>query len=339
MKHEIPFFRTLRVMRAALIVLVCLLTCCSFSQGDEELEELAVQVNDIFRNTRENGQELALAAAEVLGNPEKYKGGIYPDRRYQYYQNSVYYTPEDDGGCAVWASGIIPVDEALRAKIKTMEHLDKDIKKCASGNQFISQSYVLTNESLGVVFPFYDTVAYMPPLLNFHESILPFYSAKPDANPSRGPVWIEPYIDATGKGYTVSVTCPVYVKDSFEGVAGSDVPLLPVRKALLDSREAGYMILTQGMVLAAINEQCEELTSLKGLEEFYYLEDVKEDVHASEDFKLSNNSDQEILALSKMLEVIKDKGSFDMTIKGKLLHFSAHRLEETGWLLVRVISD
>ncbi len=300
------------------------------------LQDLADRIDAMLRQTREATCSLARQASTVLGDPEAHREGVYSGERYRYYQDTVYFTPEDDGGCAVWASGVVPVDAALRTKIRTLEHLDPFIKLTAGSTRFIAQSYVMIKESVGVVYPFYDTVAFLPPLLDFNESILPFNSAGPEHNPDRAPVWIEPYIDALGKGYTVTVSCPIYIGGRFEGVAGSDIPLLPIRKALLDGEDAGYMILAGGMLPAASNALADELLSMRGLGEFYYLEEVKEDVHASESFKLVNAPDPEVRALAERLGAVREAESFTWNLGGRQLELSACLIAETGWLLVRI---
>lgn len=324
--------------------LFCLLLAMTLggcqSQGPEQpsVRAKADRLDEILRQTREATCSLAHEASTVLADPEAHRDGVYPGERYRYYQDTVYFTPEDDGGCAVWASGVVPVDAALRAKIQTLEHLDPFIKLTAGTTRFIAQSYVMIKESVGVVYPFYDTVAFLPPLLDFNESFLPFNSAGPEHNPERAPVWIEPYIDALGKGYTVTVSCPFYVGGRFEGVAGSDIPLLPIREALLDGEDAGYMILAGGMLPAASNALAEELLSMQGLGEYYYLEEVKEDVHASDSFKLVNAPDPEVRALAERLGAVREAETFTWNIGGRQLQFSACPIAETGWLLVRILA-
>jgi hypothetical protein len=330
--------------RKSRLTLFCLLLTLTLggcqSQGPEmpELLDMADRIDEILRQTREATCSLAQEASSVLGDPEACKAGVYPEERYRYYQNTVYFTPEDDGGCAVWASGVVPVDAALRTKIRTLEHLDPFIKLTAGTTRFIAQSYVMIKESVGVVYPFYDTVAFLPPLLDFNESFLPFNSAGPEHNPERAPVWIEPYIDALGKGYTVTVSCPFFVGERFEGVAGSDMPLLPIRKALLDGEEAGYVILAGGMLPAASNALAEELLSMPGLGEYYYLEEVKEDVHASDSYKLVNAPDPEVRALAERLVSVREAETFTWNIGGRQLQLSVCPIAETGWLLVRILA-
>lgn len=330
--------------RKSRLTLFCLLLTLTLggcqSQGPEmpEPRARADRIDEILRQAREATCGLALEASTVLADPEAHRDGVYSGERYRYYQDTVYFTPEDDGGCAVWASGVVPVDAALRTKIRTLEHLDPFIKLTAGTSRFIAQSYVLIKESVGVVYPFYDTVAYMPPLLDFNQSILPFYSAGPEHNPERAPVWIEPYIDATGKGYTVTVSCPVYVGGRFEGVAGSDMPLLPIRETLLDEEDAGYMILAKGMLPAASNALADELLSMPGLGEYYYLDEVTEDVHASDSYKLVNAPDPEVRALAERLAAVREAETFTWNIGGRQLQFSVCLIAETGWLLVRILA-
>ena len=43
-----------------------------------------------------------------------------------------------------------------------------------------------------------------------------YRAAAPAANPGRVPVWVEPYVDITGKGYMVTVSVPVLSHRSLE---------------------------------------------------------------------------------------------------------------------------
>ncbi|MEN8803707.1 MAG: PAS domain-containing protein [Thiogranum sp.] len=59
-----------------------------------------------------------------------------------------------------------------------------------------------------------------------------YVAGTPEKNSQRRPYWTAPYIDAGGTGAMVSHGAPVYVKDKFIGVVGTDVKLVTLEKFL-----------------------------------------------------------------------------------------------------------
>jgi PAS domain S-box-containing protein len=89
-------------------------------------------------------------------------------------------------------------------------------------------------------------------LAGFYEYEL-FTASMPDRNPSRGPIWTAPYIDAGGKGVMVSHVAPVWAKDEFRGIVGTDIALATL-EAMLASLPAqpwrAWVLDDRGHVLA-----------------------------------------------------------------------------------------
>ncbi|MGD8934739.1 MAG: PAS domain-containing protein, partial [Gammaproteobacteria bacterium] len=59
-----------------------------------------------------------------------------------------------------------------------------------------------------------------------------YVAGTPGQNPEGTTYWTEPYIDAGGTGAMVSLGAPVYVKDVFKGIVGTDVRLATLEKFL-----------------------------------------------------------------------------------------------------------
>ena len=305
--------------------------CSNQPPQAEEDSRMAQDINDLFVGLRENTTRLAHKASTFFNTIDSIEGGLHPPGRYVFYEGTVYYTPVDDGGCNVWASGATPVDEELKSKISKMEHLDQHIKATAQSSEYITQSYILTGESFAFVYPFYDSVAVLPPGLDFSNSIMPFYLVDPEHNPDRSPTWVEPYIDATGKGYIITISCPIYSDKGFEGSAGSDIAILPISRDFLEPRSEAWFMVTRNTLLVAVNKPCEELLSIEGLGEYYYLEGVQEDEYASQEYRLSMHESQDIRDLASRLD---GNGHFEMDIHGRRIRFHQFAIDEVDWLLV-----
>ncbi len=80
-----------------------------------------------------------------------------------------------------------------------------------------------------------------------------FLAGSPERNPGRTPYWTEPYVDPAGAGAMVSHCAPVYQKQHFLGVVGTDIRLVTLAKVLEQLPiTVGRLLIVdaQGMLLA-----------------------------------------------------------------------------------------
>ncbi|MCD4675949.1 MAG: hypothetical protein K8S18_08135, partial [Desulfobacula sp.] len=183
---------------------------------------LAGEINSLFVQAKKEIETLKIVTQNVLENPEKTKG-LFDDSRYKYAKNHVYYTPEDDGHCEMWASGHIPIGASEKRRIKIFEYLCPDLQKIYDRSDFVDNVYLTTYDSIVMGYPYADMPAYLKPGLDLTVAWVTYRAAAEKANPEHKTLWVNPYIDAIGRGYMTSIITPIYHNGFLEGTLGIDV--------------------------------------------------------------------------------------------------------------------
>jgi len=329
----VPRQKAISITSACLLLSFVLTGCqAKADMRREKLRATAGAISNIFADARETALSLRDRAAEIYNQPLPELG---QERlaKYAFFEKTSYYKKKDDGLCGMWASGLIPIEERQQARILALESVGPEIKKSVTENKFIDQAYVLTREHISIYYPFFNPVAYFEPKLDFYKAFKPFYEAGPKYNPTREAVWIKPYIDATGKGYIVSVTAPIYKKDTFEGSAGCDIRVMPIGEKFLSS-ERNLMIVTDETLVVASTPRCNELLKFKGLGKYYYLQNITEDVSAPDRFKLSHSDTPSVKAMARRLLA---ESEFTISLRNRNYTIIRERIDIPGWFLVEMI--
>lgn len=329
----VPLQKTISITCACLLLSFVITGCHSETDTRrEKLRVTAAAISNIFADARENALSLRDRAVDVYSQP-------LPDpsqerlSKYAFFEKTSYYKKKDDGLCGLWASGLIPVEERQQALILALEGVEPDIKKSVTENEFIDQAYVLTREHISIYYPFFNGAAYFEPKLDFYKAFKPFYEAGPKYNSPREAVWIKPYIDATGKGYIVSVSAPIYKEGVFEGSAGCDIRVMTIGEKFLPS-ERNIMIVTDETLLVASTPRCNELLNFKGLGKYYYLQNITEDVYAPDRFKLSHSDTSFVKEMARRLLA---ESEFTISLHNRNYTVIRERINIPGWFLVEMI--
>ncbi len=322
-------------LRAVLLLLpLCLCACGESGRAmRERLDQTADVLNQALIRAKTEVAQLRKKAAQRLADADQGKTPARPDpATHRFFgRQGVYYKCRDDGGCGMWASGFTPVDERVLRTIAAIESLSPDIVSLVTADELFAQGYILANDDFGVFYPYLDSVAFFPPLIDFHETYAPFYEAAPERNPGRGEVWLRPYLDATGKGYMTSVSSPIFLRDgSFAGVAGGDVEAITLKTRFLDP-ERNQMLLTRGFIPLAATDACVELLGLHDFTKFRYLEGVDKDAYASREYGLEENPELRDLAGRLGPGVF-----FEWEFHGRTFQVYGAPVAETGWLLAEL---
>lgn len=170
--------------------------------------------------------------------------------------DGVFHTIRDDGGSAVFYSGVVPVGPAEQDKVWRTLLLDPVMKSIKDSDPLIAQLYLNTHDSLNRIYPWFDVLAIYPPKMDIPTYNF-YYEADAAHNPGRGVVWTDSYVDPAGSGWMVSAIAPVYAEarpDFLEGVVGIDITIDTIVDQVLDIdlQGDGYAILVSrdGTILA-----------------------------------------------------------------------------------------
>jgi len=320
------------VFFVAILVYGLLPSCDKMSETDRmEIKSLAGQINSLFIQARKEIEELKITTQELLDDPEKNEG-LYNDDRYKYTKNYVYYTPKDDGHCEMWASGYMPIGASEIRRIKALEHLCPDFQKTYDRSDFADAVYLTTYDSIIMAYPYADMHAYLKPGLDLTKIWVTYWAAAEQANPEKRTLWVNPYIDAIGRGYTTSIITPIYKNDFLEGTLGIDITVDLISNRFISLLNKNLMIVTRKTIPVAINKNGLQILKIKGLERYYYLNKEAENKSISSSLMMSKSNSKEIRSIAKW--ILSPENEITLEISGKKFIFLKEDIPEIGWFLV-----
>ena len=225
----------------------------------------------------------------------------------------MFYTTRDNGGSAVYYSGLFPIGEAEREKVWRTARIDPLMRSITNASPLIAQVYFNTWDAYNRIYPYFEVIGQYPPLMDI-ASYNFYYEADAEHNPERKAVWTDAYVDPAGSGWMVSSIAPSYVGDKLEAVVGIDVTVDTIVSHILDVSLPwnGYAILVgrDGTILA-MPPQGEEDFKLRELTEHSYEKAILSDTFKPEDFNIYKRADTAELG-SAISENSKGMLAFDL---------------------------
>ncbi len=324
------------VLKLVGVILICglLLSCNHFSEMDRmELNALAQEINSLFTGARQEIEGLKTMTLNLLENPKNPKG-LFDDNRYHYTKTHVYYTPRDDGQCEVWASGHMPIGAHEKARIKIFEHLCPALQKIYGRSKFIDNIYLTTYDSIVMGYPYADMQAYLKPGLDLTKVWVTYWAAAEKKNPDRKILWVEPYIDAVGRGYMTSIITPVYVDAFLEGTLGIDITVDLISHKFISLSGKNLMIVTPTAIPIAMNKNSRKILNIKGLENYNYLQKESENRAISSSLRMTQNRSGEIRSIGAWIQ--SPQNEITLQVGEEKYQFVKKEIPEVGWFLVEM---
>ncbi|WP_428263109.1 ATP-binding protein [Haliangium sp.] len=263
-----------------------------------------------------------------------------PDERARYVYSDdgvVYYTNRDDGGAALFYSGIVPVGEAERDKALRTAQLDPIMRDIADTNPLVVQIYLNTFDSLNRIYPYFDVLEVFPKRMNI-PSFNFYYEADAAHNPGRGVVWTDVYIDPAGQGWMTSCIAPVYEDDFLAGVVGLDVTVATIISSVLDLEipwEGYGMLVGKDGTIMALPEAGEADWRLTELTAHEYTEKIAAETLKPDEFNLFKRPDLSPLAQS----IAKAPAGLTRFPMGDHKLVAWAEIAQTGWKLMVVVPE
>ena len=251
-------------------------------------------------------------------------------------------TTRDNGGAALYYSGITPIGEAEREKAWQLSQLDPLMKELTRSNPLITQLYLNTRDSMNRIYPYPDSELYEQypakmdiPSYNF------YYEADAKHNPERGTVWTDVYVDPAGQGWMTSCIAPVYPdpEGPLEGVIGLDVTVAAILQHVLalELPWRGYAtLISRSGTFLALPEEGEHDWGLKEFTEHDYATAIQQDTFKPDAFniykrpELRDNAARIQAESSGLTEVMLDDAD-----GSHLLAWDT--IPETGWKLLVIV--
>ncbi len=279
------------------------------------------QVTDVFRRQ----------TALILSTP------FDPDpaerNRYAYSPDGVYYTSRDNGGGALFYSGVVPVGPKQREKAWRTARLDPLMRNIQQTHPLVAQIYLNTFDSLNRIYPYFEVLSQYAPRMDI-PSYNFYYEADAAHNPGRGVVWTDVYVDPAGQGWMVSCIAPVYRDDFLEGVVGLDITVGTITDTILNLAIPwnGYGVLVSKTgTLLALPRAGEDDWGLKELTTHAYTDAIRQDTFKPEEFNIYRRAG--FAGLQNQPD-----GVAELDLKGAQLAAWA-TIPKTGWKLVVLVRE
>lgn len=285
---------------------LCGLAGCRAKPRDEMVPDrsaltgLVARIGGDILRIEERTRQLAEATVRTYADADAIIARV-DTNGYAFAPNGCYYKAVDDGGPALWVSGVVPVDASVRRVAWATEGIDKDLRAILRELPAVAQAYFNDRHSLNRIFPPFDVLSqYEPkmaiPTFNF------YYLADAAHNPGRSAVWVdEPYVDPAGRGWMVSCIAPVYRGDDLMGVVGLDVTVAGIVGNYLQPATRAWALVDRNGTIVAATEVAIEVLGMPPLADHRYLNTVRSDRYRSEDYNLLQSPDADVRGLAEVV--------------------------------------
>ena len=309
-------------------------------QARNRLAELvdgqAAMIGERLDTVRVNTELFRRATEAVLADPRA------PDAaaaaQYAFSPEGVYYKPVDDGGAALYYSGVTTVGEKEKAKAWKTAALDPLMRDIRATSPLVMQIYLNTADSMNRIYPFFDVLAQYAPHMDIPQYNF-YYEADAAHNPERKTVWTEVYLDPAGQGWMASCIAPVYTGDVLQGVVGLDVTVEVFVKQVLDLRIpwGGYALLvSRDGGIKAMPPAAEVHLGLSELTTHHYSEAIRREELKPDAFNIRKHP----LLKGVAGEIARSgaTGVAEVEIAEKQLA-AWSTIPQTGWTLLAIVPE
>ncbi len=307
-----------------------------------ELQEIARRESSVIQEQLKSIANTTAMYAEQTAKALQTPAAMSSDdeKRLAYSPEGVYYTTKDkeEGGAAIFFSGIIPIGADEREKVTKVLETQELMKDILHSQPLAASIYLNTYDSLNIIYPYFDVISQYAPLMNIPTFNF-YYEADDVHNPQREVKWTEAYLDPAGHGWMASAIAPVYTGDFLEGVVGIDVTVNTITNQILklDIPWHGYGVLVgrDGMILA-LPESGEKDWGLSELTDHHYSEAITKNTFKPDQFNLYKR--QELTDVAKQIQTNKT-GFVPVTLGGVPQVISWSTVPETGWKLLILVTE
>ncbi len=280
---------------------------------------------------------LAAATARTYAEADRIVPGV-DTNRYRMTPDGCYYKAVDDGGPALWVSGVVPIDDVVRRTVWATEGIDGDLRAVVRDAPEVAQVYFNDRHSMNRIFPPFDVLSQYEAKMNIPEFNF-YYLADAKHNPERRTVWVdEPYVDPAGRGWMVSCIAPVYVGDTLEGVVGLDVTVGDIVERYLQPPSRAWVLIDRRGVVVAATEAAIRAFDMPPLTDHRYVNTVKSDRYRSDDYNVLRSPNAGVRRLAEDVMNGRKTRSILQTQAGARLVL-AEPVPALGWTAMLVAGE
>jgi hypothetical protein len=306
----------------------------NFEKSKKTAEDLSQKIENDFGKILNEATMLAKQTSALYLKKQLILPGI-DKRKYTLASNGCFYKQGNDTNTsALWISGYVPIDEALKEVAYFTEPLDTTMKRICTQNSEVVQVYYNDKSSLNRIYPWFDAMAQYEPKMNI-PSFNFYFAADEKHNPEKKAVWVnEPYVDPAGRGWMVSAIAPVYINNILEGVVGLDVTIITIVDKYTDLEEGGAIaIFSRSGTLVAASEPSSSILEMPAFKQHKYIETVKENTFKPDDYNILKTRDRTI---RKMADAIfhNHESSFELKSSKQNYLVTTSTIKELDWILL-----
>jgi signal transduction histidine kinase len=197
-------------------------------QAKESLEQIAQSTADqndlIFEEIRNNTNNLALYTKNIYENPSTFTINDYWKFNDHVVKNGAVYLNKESDISTVYIPNFVVLDNKEKDIIERTAHLDFIAPDILKSTKDAVANWVIDEKGFTRYYPNVMLGNILPPDYDPREDV--FYKpATPKENPEKNIVWSALYNDPAGQGLMITATAPIYTKNGFRGVFGTDVVL------------------------------------------------------------------------------------------------------------------
>lgn len=302
-----------------------------------DLKIISVNLNKDFQKIRE---EAAFVAENVKWCYE-HQNSILPGikkNKYALSQNGVFYKPVNDGGSAVFVSGVVPITNPIKDAVYFTEPLDSILIKTTKKYPEIVQIYYNDENSYNRIFPYFDVLAQYEPQMKIPDFNF-YFLADEKHNPERKAVWVnEPYVDPAGRGWMISAIAPVYFKGKLVGVPGIDITINTITdRYFLDKPDRLLMLVDSAGTIVTARENVINLLSFPPIKDHKYIETIKLNTYRKELYNILLSKDADARQIANK---IMHEGSrfFKANINNEEYYLVSEFIPELKWFIIEIVN-
>lgn len=261
------------------------------------IAEMARKIDGSARRIESRTRRLAETTAQTYHDADAIISGVNTGN-YREAAGGVYYKAVDDGGAALWVSGVVPVDDTIRRVAWATEGIDDALRSMLKESPAVVQAYYNDRHSLNRIYPPFDVLSQYEPRMNIPDFNF-YYLADETHNPDRKVVWVdEPYVDPAGRGWMVSCIAPVHVSNTLMGVVGLDVTVDGIVENFLQPDHRAWALVDRKGTIVAATEIAIEHLRMPPLTDHRYINTVRSDRYRSEDYNMRQSPSAEVRQLA-----------------------------------------
>jgi hypothetical protein len=331
------FFRLLIVSSAVIVI-----SCNKSAKPDVEKESAALkktglQIEQTFLKIVSGSEALAGYVRQLYAQQNVYNSKS-DTAVYQQIEGGILYKPDNDGNSAVFVSGHIPVNDAIRKIVHFTSPIDSLLKKLVIDlSPLVVQSYFYEQHSYLRIYPYLDVLGQFQPKMNIIDYNI-YYLSGQENNPLKGALIIDnPYVDPSGRGWIISSIAPVYYDNIQQGVVGLDISIDALRKKYLTDDDPDIMLIDSSGIVMMMDEKKTGLFEMPTMKSHKYLETIRNNEYLGEDFNLLCSKNRNIrTAFTELLK--NNKAYTTVNIDEDEYYLISYKIEKLNWFLVKVIN-